>query len=232
MNELLFFAVTFIDLALVLLAWKLGKEWVYVIIIANIILVSTFAAKLIPIFGLVTNVCNTFYAAIFIATDILTEHHGKKVGYKSIWMGFIGLVLFIGMGQFVLRFEYISESENVSKAMETLFSAVPRIAAASFIAYAIAQSLDVWLFDFIHRKTGRNFLWFRNNASTFVSQLVDSLLFFTLAFAGTVSFGVLINIIVTGYLVKLLVAVIDTPCIYLSYMVKGLKMPDFHKQEE
>lgn len=232
MNELLFFAITLIDLAFVLLAWKLGKEWVYVTIIANIILASTFAAKLIPIFGLVTNVSNAFYAAIFIATDILTEHHGKKIGYKSIWMGFIGLLLFVGMGQFVLHFEYISESEKVSKAMETLFSAVPRIAAASFIAYAIAQSLDVWLFDFIHKKTGKNSLWFRNNASTFTSQLVDSLIFFTLAFAGTVPSGVLIKIIFTGYLVKLLVAVIDTPCIYLSYIVKGLKMPDFDKKQE
>lgn len=232
MNELLFFVVTLIDLAFVLLAWKLGKEWVYVTIIANIILASTFAAKLIPIFGLVTNVSNTFYAAIFIATDILTEHHGKKIGYKSIWMGFIGLLLFVGMGQFVLHFEYISESEKVSKAMETLFSAVPRIAAASFIAYAIAQSLDVWLFDFIHEKTGRNFLWIRNNASTFASQLVDSLIFFALAFAGTVPFGVLIKIIFTGYIVKLMVAVIDTPCIYLSYIVKGLKMPDFDKKQE
>jgi len=226
MNELLFFVVTFIDLGFVLLAWKLGKEWVYVTIIANIILVSTFAAKLIPIFGLVTNVCNTFYAAIFIATDILTEHHGKKVGYRSIWMGFIGLVLFILMGQFVLRFECVSDSEKVSNAMKILFSAVPRIAAASFIAYAIAQSLDVWLFDFLHKKTGQNHLWFRNNGSTFVSQLVDSLVFFSLAFVGTVSFGVLMKIIFTGYLVKLLVAVIDTPFIYLSYRVKGLEVPD------
>lgn len=232
MNELLFFVVTLIDLAFVLLAWKLGKEWVYVTIIANIILASTFAAKLIPIFGLVTNVSNAFYAAIFIATDILTEHHGKKIGYKSIWMGFIGLLLFVGMGQFVLHFEYISDSEKVSKAMETLFSAVPRIAAASFIAYAIAQSLDVWLFDFIHEKTGKNKLWFRNNASTFTSQLVDSFIFFTLAFAGTVPSGVLIKIIFTGYLVKLMVAAIDTPCIYLSYIVKGLKMPDFDKKQE
>ena len=73
MNELLFFVVTLIDLAFVLLAWKLGKEWVYVTIIANIILASTFAAKLIPIFGLVTNVSNAFYAAIFIATDPFRE---------------------------------------------------------------------------------------------------------------------------------------------------------------
>ncbi|MBQ08604.1 MAG: hypothetical protein CMD96_02310 [Gammaproteobacteria bacterium] len=224
-NEVLFFIVTIIDLLFVLLAWKLGKEWLYITIIINVILVSTFAAKLIPIFGVVTNVSNTFYAAIFIATDILTEHHGKKVGYRSIWMGFLGLVLFVLLGQFVLQFVHIKDSETVSNAMETLFSAVPRIAVASFIAYAIAQSLDIWLFHYIGVKTKRKHLWFRNNGSTFVSQLVDSVVFFSLAFAGTVPFKVLVTIIFTGYAVKLIVALLDTPVIYLSYKVKGMPYP-------
>lgn len=226
-NELWFFLVTIIDLAFVVFAWRLGKEWLYITIVANVILVSTFAAKLIPIFGLVTNVSNTFYAAIFIATDILTEHHGKREGYRSIWMGFLGLVLFVVMGQFVLQFTHIEDSNAVATAMQTLFAAVPRIAAASFIAYAIAQSFDVWFYHFIHEKTGQRLLWLRNNASTFASQLIDSVVFFTLAFAGTVPFPVLVNIIFTGYLVKLIVAVLDTPCIYLSYLVVGKPMPDF-----
>jgi uncharacterized integral membrane protein (TIGR00697 family) len=208
-----------------LLAWKLGKEWLYITIIVNVILVSTFAAKLIPIFGVVTNVSNTFYAAIFIATDILTEHHGKKVGYRSIWMGFLGLVLFVLMGQLVLQFEYIQDSEEVSTAMVTLFNAVPRIAVASFIAYAIAQSLDIWLFHYIGEKTKGKYLWLRNNGSTFVSQLIDSIVFFSLAFAGTVPFDVLVTIIFTGYIVKLIVALLDTPIIYLSYKIKGLPYP-------
>ncbi|MDT3779832.1 queuosine precursor transporter [Nitrospira sp. MA-1] len=229
-NEILFFLVTIIDLLFVLLAWKLGKEWVYITIVVNVILVSTFAAKLIPIFGLVTNVSNTFYASIFIATDILTEHHGKKVGYRSIWMGFIGLVLFVSMGQFVLKFEIIPESEKVAMAMEVVFNAVPRIAIASFIAYAIAQSLDIWLFHYIGEKSKGRYLWLRNNGSTFVSQLVDSIVFFSLAFIGTVPFPVLLNIIFTGYLVKLIVAVLDTPIIYLSYTVKGIPVPGGEKR--
>jgi uncharacterized integral membrane protein (TIGR00697 family) len=224
-NEQLFFIVTITDLLFVLLAWKLGKEWVYITIITNIILVTTFAAKLIPIFGLVTNVSNTFYAAIFIATDILTEHHGKKVGYRSIWMGFLGLVLYVFMGQFVLQFAYIQDSEKVASAMEILFNAVPRIAVASFIAYAIAQSLDVWLFHYIGERTKGRYLWLRNNGSTFVSQFVDSVVFFSLAFAGTVPFSVLVNIIFTGYIVKLLVALLDTPIIYLSYKIKNIPIP-------
>ncbi len=229
MNELWFLLVTMLDLFFVLLAWRLGRPWVYVVIVVNIVLVSTFAAKLIPIFGLVTNVSNSFYAAIFIATDILTEHHGKRYGYRSIAMGFVGLVLFVVMGQCVLQFTPIEDSEPVSNAMTTLFNAVPRIAAASFVAYAIAQSFDVWFFHFIHQQTGGRFLWLRNNLSTIVSQLIDSIVFFSLAFGGTVPFATLLNIIATGYLIKLVVAILDTPFIYASYLVIGKPMPDVNR---
>ena len=220
-NELLFLAVTIIELIFVLLAWRMGKEWVFVVIAVNIVLVSTFAGKLIPIFGFVTNVSNPFYAGIFIATDILAEHHGKRTAYKSIWLGFIGLLLFIVMGQLVLQFSTVTDSQVVSDAMTTLFSAVPRIAAASFIAYLIAQMLDVWIFHKIRERTNGKNLWLRNNISTAVSQFIDSVVFFGLAFGGVVPFPVLINIILTGYAVKLLVAVLDTPVIYLSYLVAG-----------
>ncbi len=230
-NEFWFFVITVVDLFFVLFAWRLGKEWLIVTIVVNVILVSTFAAKLIPIFGLVTNVSNTFYAAIFIATDILTEHHGKRVGYRSIWTGFLGLVLFVVMGQAVLQFAAIPDS-GIAGAMQTVFSAVPRIAAASFIAYVIAQSFDVWFFHFIHEKTGHGKLWLRNNLSTVVSQLIDSVVFFSLAFAGRVPFLTLVNIIFTGYLVKLIVATMDTPFIYLSYKVIGKPMPDLQKEVE
>lgn len=233
MNEIWFFIVSVVDLAFVLLAWRLGRGWVHVTIVANVILVSTFAAKLIPIFGLVTNVSNSFYAAIFIATDILTEHGGKREGYRSVWMGFVGLALFVFMSQGVLQFVPHSSSEAVSTAMETLFSGVPRIAAASFVAYAFAQSFDVWLFHYLRFETlwGR-WLWMRNTASTITSQLLDSVVFFTLAFVGKVPFSTLLTIIFTGWLVKSLVALIDTPFIYLSYVVIGKKMPGIVRRGE
>lgn len=225
-NEVLFFIVTIIDLSLVLLAARFGKTWLYAIIIANVILVSTFAAKLIPIFGLVTNVSNTFYAAIFIATDIISEHHGKKAAFKSIWLGFAGLVVFMILGQFALLFSTVADTETVSAAMDTLFAAVPRIAVASFVAYAISQSLDIWIFDKIRNSTGDGKLWFRNLGSTLLAQLVDSVIFFTLAFAGTVPVETLIVIILTGYIVKAVVALMDTPFMYWSYPIMGKKRPE------
>jgi len=229
MNEFWFFTIALLDLAVVLFAWRLGKEWVFVTIVVNIILTNTFAAKLIPIFGLVTDSGNVFYAAVFIATDILTEHHGKRDGYRSVWMGFLSVLLFIVMGQLVLRFTTIGDTQEVASAMGTLFGVVPRIAGASLIAYVISQNFDIWFYHFLHDKIGPQKLWLRNNLSTSTSQFIDSVIFFSLAFAGTVPFSVLLTITFTGYLLKLIVAVLDTPFIYLSYVVKGLKPPDFYK---
>lgn len=228
MNELWFFAAMFLDLILVLIAWKLGREWLIATIVMNIILTSTYAAKLIPLFGFDTSVAAIFYASIFIATDILTEHHGKKAGYQSVWIGFLCLFGFMGLGQVVIQLSSIELTSGISKAMEDLFSAIPRIAAASFIAYAIAQRFDIWFFHWIMEKTGKeNKLWLRNSGSTIVSQALDSMIFFPLAFLGTMPTSVLISITITGFLFKSMIALIDTPFMYLSYLIKGQRPPGF-----
>lgn len=229
-NGLLFILIALIDLAVVLFAWRLGKNWLIATILANIVLTSTFVGKLVPIFGLVTTGGEMFYASIFIATDILSEHHGKKVAYKSIWMGFLALAMFTGMAQLVLQFSTIDESAAVAEAMSTLFSVIPRLAAASFIAYLIAQSFDIWFFHFIREKTGTKKLWLRNNLSTLTSQAIDSLIFFPLAFIGTVPFEVLGTLMLTGWLFKVPIAALDTPIMYLSYVVKGKTPPDFGRK--
>jgi uncharacterized integral membrane protein (TIGR00697 family) len=225
MNEIWFFVIAITDLLLVLFAWRLGKEWVVVSIATNFILSTIFAAKLIPLFGVQTDAANVFYAAIFIGTDILTEHCGKKEGYKSVWIGFAAVLSFVVLSQLALRLSTIDETREIADAMQTLFAAVPRIAFASLTAYLVAQRFDIWLYHWIHEKTGDGKLWLRNCGSTFVSQFLDSVIFFTLAFLGSVPLSVLINIVLAGYGVKIVVGVLDTPCIYLSYWIKGLPLP-------
>lgn len=229
-NTLIFILIALLDLAVVLLAWRLGKQWLIATIIANVILTSTFVSKLVPIFGLVTTGGEVFYAAIFIATDILSEHHGKKIAYRSIWLGFLALAMYTVLGQLVLQFTTVADSAAVSEAMTVLFSAVPRIAVASFIAYLIAQSFDIWFFHFIREKTGAKKLWLRNNLSTLTSQLLDSVIFFPLAFLGTLPLEVIGTLILTGWLFKIPIAVLDTPFMYLSYVVKGKTPPDFGRK--
>ena len=99
---------------------------------------------------------------------------------------------------------------------------VPRICVASLLSYVISQRLDVFLYHFIWEKTGKTEkgLWLRNNGSTMLSQLADSIIFVTIAFAGTMPWNVFAQIMLTNYLFKVIVAVCDTPFIYIARRIK------------
>lgn len=219
-NEIIFILTTLLDLAFVLFAFRMGKSWIVGAIVANLIMVTCFASKLIPVFGFITNAANVFYASIFLATDALTEHYGKREGYRSVQIGFMCILLFVILSQFTLLFSTVEITEQINIAMQTVFSAVPRIALASMVAYLIAQNFDVWFYHLLHNKTQGRYLWFRNNFSTAISQLIDSVVFFTIAFYGVMPNSQLVEVILTGYVVKLIVATLDTPFIYLTYKVK------------
>ncbi len=87
--------------------------------------------------------------------------------------------------------------------------------AASLISYIASQNLDVSIFHRLKARHGESKLWLRNNLSTMTSQLIDTVLFITVAFWGIVPFSVLAGMVVTQYLVKLGIALIDTPIVYL-----------------
>lgn len=219
-NELIFFITVLVDLLLVLFAFRQGKAWLIGVIVMNLIMVTCFAAKLVPLFGFVTNAANAYYAAIFLATDALTEHFGKKEGYKSVFIGFMSIAGFVLLGQLTINFSTIEVTEEISRYMGIVFGAAPRIATASMVAYLIAQNFDVWFYHYIQEKTKGKYLWLRNNGSTVTSQLIDSFVFFSIAFYGTMANSDLLEIILTGYLIKLIVAALDTPFIYLTYKLK------------
>ena len=220
-NELLFLFIIVFDLAVMMIAWRLGKLWLYVWIIMNAVFSYIFGLKFINIFGFDASGVTITYAAIFIGTDILTEHYGKRAGYKMVWLTFSCVVLFVIFQQLFLLFEATQESQKVAEAMRTLFSQMPRLAFAGLLAFVIAQRFDIWFYHFLHEKTKGRMLWLRNNLSTMTSQLLDTAIFFTIGFYGTVPGNVLLQLMATAYTAKILVAVLDTPLIYLSYWVKG-----------
>jgi uncharacterized integral membrane protein (TIGR00697 family) len=112
---------------------------------------------------------------------------------------------------------------SVQTALETIFVLMPRIALGSLTAYIISQLLDVHLFQKIkERFTSDRLLFVRNIGSTMTSQLVDTIIFVPIAFLGEVSSGVLFEIILTTYIIKLIVALLDTPFIYLMKRIKPL----------
>ncbi len=215
-NEILWFLFLLIDFSLSLLAiYYFGKKALYVIIASDIIICNIQVIKTIELFGLVSTLGNILYASIFLATDLLSEVYGKKDARRGVWLGFYALIFMTISMQFALQFSPHS-SDFSHDALNTIFGFIPRVTIASIIAYLVSQNHDVWAFHFWKNKTQGKFLWLRNNISTWVSQAIDSILFVFIAFYGVFEFSIILQILFTTYIIKLIVAVLDTPIIYLG----------------
>lgn len=212
-NEAIFFAQALVALSAVLVAARLGAAWLTGLICAMIVLMNLFVLKQMRLFGMDVTGGNVLYAAVFLSTDLLAEHWGRRRAYRAVWAGFFVSVFFVAMSCCMLLTKpnaYDWASEPLAALLEPQW----RIVGASMLTYLVVQHLDVWQYDFYKRKTKGRMLWLRNNASTWVSQLVDSTLFTILAFAAT-GYPIL-QMIVFTYVIKILVAALDTPFIYLS----------------
>ncbi|MBO8131112.1 MAG: queuosine precursor transporter [Candidatus Marinimicrobia bacterium] len=223
-NELVFLIMTIFVLSSSLLAFRLGKVWLYSFIAINIILANIFVTKQFNIFGIAATGGNITYGSIFLSTDLLCEHYSKREGRKAVYIGFFAALFYLGTSQLILLFTP-NEYDLAHSSLIRIFSFAPRIIFASLIAYMVSQLNDIWLFHFIKEKTSGRFLWLRNNGSTWVSQLIDSITFNVVAFLGTYPFKIVLQIILSTYILKLIIAAIDTPFIYLSYIVKKKAEP-------
>jgi hypothetical protein len=115
-----------------------------------------------------------------------------------------------------------AESDFAMPHMQAIFSNTPRLMLTSFVVYAICQRFDVWAYHkwwaFTTKKCGdrERFLWLRNNGSTLVSQLLNTLLFTFGAFAGLYGISTLISITLSSYVIFIVTSLADTPVIYLA----------------
>jgi len=220
-NELIWLLMAIIDFLSLILAYKLfGKEGLYAAIAISIIICNIQVLKIVEIFGLTATLGNILYGSIFLATDILNEFYGRESARKGVWIGFYSLIFTTVIMQIALLFKP-APGDFIDPSLHQIFSYLPRIAIASVIAYIISQHHDVWLYNILHAKFKGKHLWIRNNLSTMVSQLIDTLIFCTVAFWGVFTTHILIEIIVTTYLFKWAVAVVDTPFIYLARRISG-----------
>jgi len=217
---LLWLIAALVNLGLAVLLFRLfGKLGLYAVVVMGIIVCNIQVTKLVRLFGFTATLGNILYASIFFATDVLGEIWGPREARRAVWLGLVTFVAATVAMQLALLFAPAPD-DAVHGAMQTLFSLMPRIALASLVAYVVSQLHDVWAFHMWKRKTRGRLLWLRNNASTMVSQLIDTLIFCTLAFAGAVSGPVFWQIAGTTYILKWIVAALDTPFIYLAVRMR------------
>lgn len=223
-NELLWVIFALVNFTLFLLVYKFfGKLGVFVWIVIATILANIQVTKMIYLFGIDATLGNILYGTIFLGTDVLNEIFGKKEAKKAVFIGF--MVMIIMVISMTLSLEFIPHPEDFAQdSLVVIFGYLPRLLLASLSAFIVSQLIDVYVFDQIKTKLPSNkHLWIRNNVSTILSQLVDSLIFVPIAFYGTVSFETLIGLILSTYLIKVIVALLDTPFIYLIKKVNPIK---------
>ncbi|MGB6036959.1 MAG: queuosine precursor transporter [Cryomorphaceae bacterium] len=155
------------------------------------------------------------YPITFLLTDILSEIYGRKKTNAVVYTGFAAslfvlLMLFLGS-----LFPSIEDSPVSDEYYNTVFQNSWKVILASMVAYLTAQLVDVRLFHFWKKLTKGKKLWLRNNASTILSQLVDTTLVVMVLFVGTKPIETIGNLIIDGWFFKVLVALTDTFFIYL-----------------
>ncbi|NCO11656.1 hypothetical protein CO038_00955 [Candidatus Pacearchaeota archaeon CG_4_9_14_0_2_um_filter_39_13] len=231
-NELLFILVILVSFAMTLLAVKLGREWLIAIPPVFIIVANIFAPQLVSVFGITTSLALPIYASIFLATDIVAEHWGKKEARKVVWMALFTQAFALIIAMVIVQAEVLEISAGVGDALVLVFGFTPRIVLGSLVAYVISQNWDVWAFHKMKEKTKGRHLWLRNNASTISSQFLDSVIFIGIAFYGIIpGTWPLIQFMLSVWVLKIAVALLDTPIVYWSYGLLGKKRPKKTKDE-
>lgn len=175
---------------------------------------------LVKAFGIEMTLGNILFASTFLVTDIVSELYGKKESFKAVKIGIVTSIIFIAISASWLAYTP-SANDFASPSIRAIFSYTPRLMLSSVAVYIIVQFLDVWLYhkwwELTTKKFGSKskYLWLRNNGSTLFSQLLNTILFNTFAFAGTYPTKTLVSIIISSYIIFVLTSIADTPFIYL-----------------
>jgi uncharacterized integral membrane protein (TIGR00697 family) len=221
-NEVLLIINLIIIYSTVLIFYKLfGRSgllcWtVFATIAANIEVLI-----LVEAFGLEQTLGNILFASTFLVTDILSEIYGKKKANEAVNIGIIVSGMFIIVSQIWLLYTP-SPNDRIFSNMQAVFSNTPRVMISGLLVFAIVQRFDVWLYHKIWNFTENiasnknKFLWLRNNGSTLVSQLLNSILFTVAAFYGVFEYQTLLSIISTTYIIFIVTSLLDTPVVYLA----------------
>lgn len=216
MNSALVFVEVIVVFSALLICYRLfGKAGAVAWVGMATILANVITAKNADVFGLSTAIGTVMFASTFLATDILTEYHSATDAKKAVYVGLFADVLLILSTQIALRYRP-SAFDYADGAMQTLFALNLRISIASMVMYFISNLLDVYLFEKMKEKSGGRRLWLRNNLSTILCNCAENFGFIALAFAGIYDGKTILTIALSTSAVEAIVAVCDTPFIYLA----------------
>lgn len=196
-----------------------GKNGLIAFNVMATLLANVEVLLLVDAFGIEMTLGNVLFASTFLITDILSENHSRKDAQRAVILSTLCSAIFMVISQMWLLYE-LSPNDWAGDSFRTIFSSTPRIVCASLGVYFVSQITDVWLYHkwwaWSTRRFGdsRKGLWIRNNGSTMISQLLNTVLYTFLAFYGTYSTGTMLSICISSYAIFVVTSLLDTPFVY------------------
>jgi uncharacterized integral membrane protein (TIGR00697 family) len=184
------------------------------VFITCLITANITAVKLIVICGLLMPAGIIIFPMSYICSDVLTEVYGYRQTRRVIWLGFfcnLLTVMAIWVGQILPPASFW----DGQPAYERILGYTPRLLVSSFIAYLVGEFTNAFILAKMKIATKGRWLWMRTIGSTLLGQSLDSLVFVTLAFLGTIPLSHMATAILTQWLVKTGYEVVATPLTYV-----------------
>ena len=190
----------------------------YVWLAVALVTANLLVAKNINILGLKVTLGNILFASTFLATDVLSEKYSTKESRKAINIGIVSVILFTVATQFSLLFKP-NELDLVNDSLKNIFAFNLRISISSIVMCYLSNMLDIILFEKIKKKIP-NKMWVRNNIATIISNCLENYFFTIFAFIGIYDLKTIFAIATTTTILEIMIAICDTPFLYLSKKLK------------
>jgi uncharacterized integral membrane protein (TIGR00697 family) len=156
------------------------------------------------------------YPITFLITDLISEIYGKKKANQVVIAGIFASFFSMGILWMANVVPALSNSPVDDATFQTVFALSPVAVLASMMAYLGAQFVDIRLYHFWKKLTEGRMLWLRNNFSTFSSQFIDTFSVISLlSLFGVLEWDLFWGLVLSGFLFKVFIAVLDTPLLYL-----------------
>jgi uncharacterized integral membrane protein (TIGR00697 family) len=203
----------------------LTTAFVVILLVSNLVaqkvcLIGPFSAGRLSLGPFAVSGAVLLFPVTYIFGDVFTEVYGFGASRRAIWLGFFGTALLYLMGAIVIALPAAPGWKN-QQAFATVFGFIPRILAASLIAFWAGEFANSYTMARLKLLTNGHKLWTRTIGSTVVGQAVDTVLVIALTFGGIYPVRTLLNIIVTGYALKVGYEVLATPVTY--FVINRLK---------
>lgn len=187
---------------------KYGLGLTISVYVAVVVTAQVLANKIVMFGGYTVPGGVIAYSISFLITDAIVEFYDQRKARQAVWGGFFGSILLVILLQFTFAWQEAFPQPHFFPALNMTW----RIVAASLVAYLASENYDVWMFAKIREWTDGRWLWLRNTGSTLQSQFIDTVLFIFIAFWGVHAVWPLI---IGQYIVKLIIALFDTPFLYI-----------------